>query len=121
VLGHRDDVPEIAAASDVVVDASWAGLGLTGSLREALACGRPVIGTALAGMPELIEDGRTGLLVPPRDPHALAQAILKLAADPAWRAEIGRAGRERVVARFSLEAKLVRTEALYRRLAPLAR
>lgn len=121
VLGHRDDVPEILTASDVVVDASWAGLGLTGSLREALACGRPVIGTALAGMPELIEDGRTGLLVPPRDPDALAQAILKLAADPAWRADIGRAGRERVVTRFSLDAKLTRTEALYRRLAPLAR
>ncbi|MBI2206695.1 MAG: glycosyltransferase family 4 protein [Candidatus Rokubacteria bacterium] len=116
VLGHRDDVPEILSASDVVVDASWAGLGLTGSLREALACGRPVIGTNLAGMPELIEDGRTGLLVPPRDPEALAQAVLKLAADPAWRQEIGRAGRARVEARFSLAAKLAATDALYRNL-----
>jgi glycosyltransferase involved in cell wall biosynthesis len=116
VLGHRDDVPEILAASDVVVDASWAGLGLTGSLREALACGRAVVGTDLAGMPELIEDGRSGLLVPPRDPEALAQAIAKLAADPAWRAELGRAGRARVEARFSLAVKLDATEALYRRL-----
>ena len=117
VLGHRTDVPAILAASDVVVDASWAGLGITGSLREALACGRAVIGTDLAGMPELIEDGRTGLLVPPRDPEALAQAIGKLAGDPAWRREIGHAGRALVEARFSLEAKLDATEALYRRLA----
>ena len=116
VLGHRDDVPRILAASDVVVDASWAGLGLTGSLREALACARPVIGTNLAGMPELIEDGRTGLLVPPRDPQAMAEAIVKLADDAAWRHEIGRAGRARVEAQFSLVAKLDATEALYRRL-----
>jgi len=117
VLGHRTDVPEILAASDVVVDASWAGLGITGSLREALACGRPVIGTNLAGMPELIEDGRTGLLVPPREPDALAQAIAKLAGDPAWRREIGQAGRALVESRYSLEAKLDATVALYRRLA----
>jgi glycosyltransferase involved in cell wall biosynthesis len=121
VLGHRSDVPQILAASDVVVDASWAGLGITGSLREALACARPVIGTNLAGMPELIDDGRTGLLVPPRDPEALAQAIAKLANDPAWRREIGQAGRARVEHRFSLEAKLEATEALYRRLAARAR
>ena len=116
-LGHRDDVPAILCASDVVVDASWAGLGITGSIREALACERPVVATAVAGMPELIEDGRTGLLVPPRDPGALAQAIGKLAADPRWRRELGRAGRARVEARFSLTAKLDATEALYRRLA----
>jgi glycosyltransferase involved in cell wall biosynthesis len=116
VLGHRDDVPEILSASDVVVDASWAGLGLTGSLREALACGRPVIGTNLAGMPELIVEGKTGLLVPPRDPDALAAAIGTLASDPVLRAEVGRAGRRRVEDHFSLRAKLDATEELYRRL-----
>ena len=50
VLGHREDVPEILAASDLVVDASYAGLGLTGSLREALAVETPVIGTNLEGI-----------------------------------------------------------------------
>lgn len=120
VIGHRDDVPDILAASDVVVDASWAGLGVTGSLREALACARPVIGTHLAGMPELVHDGETGLLVPPRDPAALAQAVLKLVHDPAWRAEMGRAGRTLVETRFSLATKLERTEALYRRLVARA-
>lgn len=116
VLGHRDDVPELLAASDVVVDASYAGLGLTGSLREALAVETPVVGTALEGIPELIADGETGLLVPPRDPPALAEAILGLLADPGRARAMARAGRTRVERCFSLEAKLDRTEALYRRL-----
>src|SRR3989442_167509 len=64
-LGHRDDVPAILCASDVVADASWAGLGITGSIREALACERPVVATAVEGMPELVRPGETGLLVPP--------------------------------------------------------
>jgi glycosyltransferase involved in cell wall biosynthesis len=116
VLGHRDDVPAILAASDVVVDASWAGLGLTGSIREALACERPVIATALEGMPELITDAETGLLVPPRDPDALARALSLVLAEPARAQAMARAGRKRVEAHFSLRAKLDATEALYHRL-----
>jgi glycosyltransferase involved in cell wall biosynthesis len=115
-VGHRADVPEILAASDLVVDASWAGLGLTGSLREALACERPVIGTNLEGIPELIVDGETGLLVPPRDPAALADAIRRVLADPVWSHALARAGRKRVEAQFSLRTKLDATEALYARL-----
>jgi len=76
-LGHRDDVPAILCASDVVADASWAGLGITGSIREALACERPVVATAVEGMPELVRPGETGLLVPPRDPAALAAHAAK--------------------------------------------
>lgn len=116
VLGHRHDVPEILAASDVVVDASYAGLGLTGSLREALAVETPVIGTNLEGVPELIDDGETGLLVPPRDPEAMARAILRMIEDPACAHAMARAGRKRVEARFSTAIKIERTEALYRRL-----
>jgi glycosyltransferase involved in cell wall biosynthesis len=116
-LGHRDDVPAILNASDLVVDASYAGLGITGSIREALACERPVIATDLEGMPELITDGQTGLLVPPRDPKALAAAMLRVIGDPALAHAMARAGRARVQARFSLHAKLDATEALYRRLA----
>jgi glycosyltransferase involved in cell wall biosynthesis len=115
-LGHRDDVPAILNASDVVVDASYAGLGITGSIREALACERPVVATALEGMPELVLDGETGLLVPPRDPAALAAAIARLLADPTAAQTMARAGRKRVETHFSLRAKLDATEALYRRL-----
>jgi starch synthase len=67
-------------------------------------------------MPELVADGETGLLVPPRDPAALAEAVLRLYADPSWRSAIARAGRKRVEAHFSLAAKIDATERLYRRL-----
>ena len=116
VLGHRDDVPQILTASDVVVDASYAGAGLTGSIREALACERPVVATNLAGMPELVIEGETGLLVAPRDPGALAGALLRMIENPTWAQTMARAGRKRVDAHFSLRAKLDATEALYRRL-----
>ena len=116
VLGHREDVPQILTASDVVVDASYAGAGLTGSIREALACERPVVATNLAGMPELVVDGETGLLVPPRDPDALAGALRRVLENPTWAQAMARAGCKRVDAHFSLRAKLDATEALYRRL-----
>ena len=116
VVGPREDVPGVLAAADVVVDASWAGLGITGSIREALASERAVVATRLAGMPELVIEGETGLLVPPRDPAAIAAAILRLHADPTWRQQLARAGRKRVEAEFSLDAKVEATERLYRRL-----
>jgi glycosyltransferase involved in cell wall biosynthesis len=116
VLGHREDIPEILKASDVTVDASYAGLGITGTLRESLAVGTPVVATDVEGNPELVRPGETGLLVPARNPAALADAVLRIAADPAAAQAMGRAGRELVVARFSKATKLERTEALYRRL-----
>jgi glycosyltransferase involved in cell wall biosynthesis len=116
VLGHREDIPEILAASDLVVDASYAGLGLTGSLREALAVETPVVATDLEGHPELIVEGETGLLVPPRNPDALAQAILRMLENPTRAKAMARAGRKRVEAQFSMAQKIQRTEALYRRL-----
>lgn len=116
VRGYREDVPEILAASNVTVDASYAGLGLTGSLRESLAVETPVIGTNAEGIPELILDGETGLLVPPRNPEALAQAILRIIENPTRGKAMARAGRKRVDTLFSTRVKVDRTEALYRRL-----
>src|SRR5204862_6707767 len=82
VVGYREDVPEILAASDCCVDASYAGLGLTGTLREALAVGTPVVATDLEGNPELVTHGVTGLLVP----HAVPTP---------WRARCSRSSRIR--------------------------
>lgn len=117
IWGYRDDVPDILAATTVSVDASHVGLGITGTLRESLAMETPVVATDAAGNPELVLHERTGLLVPPRDPAALAAAILRLLADPAWAQALGRAGRQRVAERFSTQVKVERLEALYRRLA----
>jgi glycosyltransferase involved in cell wall biosynthesis len=75
-----------------------------------------VIGTNLAGIPELVRDGATGLLVPQRNPEALAAAMLRMIDEPALRRETARAGRALVATRFSLRAKLDATEALYRQL-----
>ena len=116
VFPYREDIPEILAASAVTVDASYEGLGLTGTLRESLAVGTPVIGTDVEGNPEIVLHGHTGLLVPPRDPGALADALLAIATDPERAKAMGRAGRVLVEAKFSTAVKVERTEALYRRL-----
>ena len=83
---------EILAATDLTVDASYAGLGLTGTLRESRAMETPVVATAIEGNPELVRHEATGLLVPPRDPSALAEAILRLIADPVLARSLVQAG-----------------------------
>ena len=116
VIGYREDVPEILAASNCCVDASYAGLGLTGTLREALAVGTPVIASDLEGNPELVAHGVTGLLVPPRDPDALARALLDTIADQQRARTMTMEGVRRVQTTFSTAVKVRRTEQLYARL-----
>ncbi len=117
VWGYRTDIPEILAATDLTVDASYAGLGLTGTLRESLAMETPVVATAIEGNPELVRHELTGLLVPPRDPQALGEAILRLIADPILARATARAGQKLVRESFSTQAKLDRLETLYLALA----
>ena len=83
MLGYREDIAEILAGSACSVDASYRGLGLTGTLRESLAVATPVVATAMEGNPELVIDGETGLLFPPRDVPALARAIERVMTNPA--------------------------------------
>jgi glycosyltransferase involved in cell wall biosynthesis len=116
VLEYRTDIPQILKASDACIDASWKGLGLTGTLPEALAVGTPVLGSDLEGHPEVVLHGKTGLLFEPRDVPGIAEAILALAADPERARAMGRAGREMVVREFATRVRVERTEALYRRL-----
>jgi len=116
VIGYREDVPEILAASNCCVDASYAGLGLTGTLREALAVGTPVVATDLEGNPELVVHGVTGLLVPPRRPDALARALLDMIGDRDRARAMAMEGHRRVESTFSTAVKVQRTEALYARL-----
>ena len=81
---------------------------------EAMAAGRPVVASAVGGLPELIRDGEQGLLVPARDPDALAQALARCLGDGALRARLGAAGRLRAEG-FSTEAMARGTEAVYER------
>jgi glycosyltransferase involved in cell wall biosynthesis len=108
-------VAEPLAAIDVLAQPSRAD-NLPLAVLEAMAAGLPVVGTRVGGIPELVVDGETGLLVPPEDPSALAAALDSLARDRSRLAELGRRGRERVEAHFSAEEVGRRTVALYREL-----
>ena len=95
----RSEVAREIASADVLVVPSiltpeGRREGIPVVCMESLAGGTPVIASALSGIPELVEDGINGLLVPPADPGALAAALLRLHADPALRARLARAGRE---------------------------
>jgi len=105
-LGWRGDLPRIYADLDLVVLTSG-NEGLPVSLIEAMAAARAVVATRVGGVPDLVEDGVTGLLVPPGEPPALAEAIATLLADPELRRVMGEAGRKRVHPAYSVE-RLVR-------------
>ncbi|HEY5649353.1 MAG TPA: glycosyltransferase family 4 protein [Nitrospiria bacterium] len=111
--GFREDVPRLLAAMDLVVLSSHLE-GLGTSLLDAMAMAKPVVGTRVGGIPEMIEEGVNGSLVPPRDPAALSVSILKLLEDPGKLKKMGRAGRENVLKNFSAESMVIKTERIYR-------
>jgi len=115
--GPTDDVRPHLAQADVVVLPSYRE-GVPRSLLEAGAMERPVVATDVAGCREVVEHGVTGLLVPPRDEEALARAVESLLADPARAAAMGRAGRERVLSRFSEDRVLREVKASYEKESP---
>lgn len=112
-LGLRHDVPALLAAADVFVLASDHD-ALPTALLEAMATRTPVVASRVGGIPEIVRDGTTGLLVPPRDPGALAAALSRLAGDPSERQRLGAAGYQRVREGFSLEIWLERLRGVYR-------
>jgi glycosyltransferase involved in cell wall biosynthesis len=116
-LGRVPEPAQVFERAEVVVVPSF-GEGFGMVALDALERGRPVIASAVGGLPEIVADGRTGLLVPPGDAAALAAAIRELADDPPRAAAIGAAGRERALGEFSQERCTARTEELY--LAALA-
>jgi glycosyltransferase involved in cell wall biosynthesis len=105
-LGYRPDAAALLAGADIcVVPSVWQDAFPLGVL-EAMAAGKPVIGTSVGGIPEMVEDGVTGLLVPPADEKALAIALDSLITKPELAQRFGRAGLQRVEERFRPEQQL---------------
>jgi glycosyltransferase involved in cell wall biosynthesis len=112
----HDDLPALVRSADVVVATPWyEPFGIVPI--EAAACGVPVVGSAVGGLLDTVQDGRTGLLVPPRNPAALAVALRSLLDDPGRRAAFGVAARRRAVARYGWDRVAAQTQQVYRTLA----
>jgi glycosyltransferase involved in cell wall biosynthesis len=121
LAGFRPDVLSLMKGFDLCVLSSVTE-GLGTSLLDAMACERAVVATATGGIPEIVRDEETGLLVPPRDAHALAAAIVRLLRDADLRRRFGRAGFARVTEHFSVERMVRETLHVYETVvkAPLA-
>jgi glycosyltransferase involved in cell wall biosynthesis len=110
--GRRDDIPAVTAAFDIAVLPSYReAQGLT--ILEAMALARPVVASRVGGIPEMIEDGRNGLLVPPHDPPELANAIVRLLTNHPLADMIGRAGHDTVHDRFCIQLMVNAVQELY--------
>lgn len=113
--GERKDIPDVMRGLDCFVLPSL-GEGISNTILEAMASGLPVIATAVGGNPELVDDARTGHLVPAADPGALARAIIALALTPEKARAMGNAGRKRIEAQFSITAMIDSYQQIYDRL-----
>jgi glycosyltransferase involved in cell wall biosynthesis len=110
--GRRDDVPAVTAALDVAVLPSYReAQGL--SILEAMALSRPVVASNVGGIPEMITDGETGLLVPPHDADALATALIRLLRDRHYAVALGQAGHDLVHDRFCIELMVGAIQTIY--------
>jgi glycosyltransferase involved in cell wall biosynthesis len=115
-LGFRNDVPRLLASLDAFVLTSNAE-GLGTSIMDAMASRLPVVATSVGGIPEVVADGVTGILIPPRQPAELSEAIYKLFADRAFARKLGQRGFEVVHEKFSAEAMAARIADLYEKIA----
>lgn len=112
--GYRTDIPGVMQAIDICVSAALEeALGLT--VPEAMAACRPVVATNVGGIPENIADGQTGLLVPPADPKALAEAVIRLLSDEQWRHECGQRACKHVREKYNWQRQLDQVESVYER------
>jgi glycosyltransferase involved in cell wall biosynthesis len=111
--GWRKDVPELLSALDVFVQPATEGDTLPTTVLEAMATGLPVVAARGSSVFEMVEDGRTGCIVPAADPAGLAESLLRLLDDPGLRERMGRAGRAKVEREFGRDRFCRATEAVY--------
>ena len=113
LVGFQDEVAPLLNAMDLfILPSHTEGLPIT--ILEAMAAGRPVVATSVGGIPEVVRDGETGILIHSRDPEGLAEAVIRLLEAPRLARAMGEEGRKRVEALFTMEAEAGRTSMVYR-------
>jgi glycosyltransferase involved in cell wall biosynthesis len=113
--GFRTDIPQLTSIFDVAILASlYEGLGRV--LLEAMVLGKPVIATKVGGVVDVVDDGKTGLLIPPNNPTLLSQAIIRLLSDGDLRNRMGRAGRDKIGVKFSAKTMVAQIQKIYEEL-----
>ena len=117
LLGFREDLLSVFRSLDLFVIPSVEGDTIPQVLMQALAMGLPVVSTTVGSIPDVVQDGKTGFVVPPRNAGALAERILTLLADAGLRTEMGRRGRALVEQEYSLDRMLDRLEEVYKKVA----
>jgi glycosyltransferase involved in cell wall biosynthesis len=118
-LGFREDVPELLHACDLFAMSSHLE-GLCTSVMDAMAAGKAVVVAAAGGLPELVEDGKTGLVVPPKNPEALAKGLLDLLEDRKKREHFGRQAQAHAQKKFGRNAMVEANLAVYREMRVLS-
>jgi glycosyltransferase involved in cell wall biosynthesis len=111
---YRTDMPNVFASCDAVVDASWAGTGITGTIREAMSMQKPVIATNAGGNGELVSSTSVGWLIEVKNRAALTESLREVMDDPSRAEAVARNARAHVVNGFSKELRITRLESLYR-------
>ncbi len=111
-LSDRSDVADLIAALDILVMTSYTE-SFPNAILEAMALGKPVVATNVGGIPELVEEGKTGFLVPPKDPKAIADRVSYLCRNSVRRLQMGRAARMRVESDFAVQGITARLENIY--------
>ena len=114
-VGHRHDAERWLPALDAFALPSWGDEGVSQALMQAMACALPIVTTPVGSLTEVIHDQKNGLIVPPRDPQALAAALAQLLTEPALATKLGQAARELAVARCGETLMLDRMESIFRR------
>lgn len=112
--GFRDDALQLIKASDVVVHSASTPEPFGRVIIEGMAAGKPVVATRAGGVVDIIEHGRDGLLVPPGDSQAMAEAVLAVQADPVWAGRLGARAQEKVSRQFTLDQHAQRVQRVYR-------
>jgi len=112
-FGYREDIPEILSSLDLLVHPSYANEGVPQTVLQGMAMGKAVVACDVGGIPEVVQNGINGLLVPPRDPRLLSEAIIKLLKDNKTRKLMGEEGRKEVLKRWTIEMMIEKTLKFY--------